>query len=259
MIIAILLIIGFVLGAIGGGAGLLILPVLVYLQEFSTMEAAPISMSLVGVSAMITLLVQRTSWKEWWSKDLITFIGGSLIMIYITKGILAYVKTEVLSTKEEVEQLNHVIMMLFIPIILLSAWNAWPRSSQVQRVNHWNSSKGLFWGIITGSLAGLFGAGGGFIIVPVLHQAAKFPIQKAIGASLLIIAMNGTIGGLIPLIIENKMNFTIFLWILLMSGGAIAGRYWSKNQPSEVLKKSLAIFLSIVATAIFVKEINYLL
>jgi hypothetical protein len=259
MIIAALLIIGFILGAIGGGAGLLILPVLVYHQNFSSIEAAPISMSLVGVSAMITLLSQRTSWKEWWSKDLITFIGGSLFMIYLTKWLLMYLKTNVLATKEGVEQLDHFIMLLFIPIIFFSAWHAWPRKSFTQNTTVWNRSKGWGWGMLTGSLAGIFGAGGGFIIVPVLHQGAQFPIQKAIGASLLIITINGTLGGLTPLIIGHQMNFTIFIWMIWMAAGAITGRVWSKNQTPEVLKKSLAIFLSVVATAIFVKEINHLL
>lgn len=133
----------------------MILPVLVYHQNFSSIEAAPISMSLVGVSAMITLLSQRTSWKEWWSKDLITFIGGSLFMIYLTKWLLMYLKTNVLATKEGVEQLDHFIMLLFIPIIFFSAWHAWPRKSFTQNTTVWNRSKGWGWGMLTGSLAGI--------------------------------------------------------------------------------------------------------
>jgi len=259
MIIAALLIIGFILGAIGGGAGLLILPVLVYHQNFSPTEAAPISMSLVGVSAMLTILSQKTAWKEWWSKDLIAFISGSLFMIYLSKWLITYLKTAVLKTNEGVEQLDHLIMVFFIPIIFLSAWHAWPKSTRTQNDFQWSNKKGWGWGMLTGSLAGLFGAGGGFIIVPVLHQGARFPIQKAIGASLLIITINGMIGGLFPLVTSGQINNTILLWMLWMAIGAVAGRAWSKHQTPEILKKSLAIFLSLVATAIFVKEINYLL
>ena len=254
-----ILFIGFILGAIGGGGGLLILPVLVYFQDMQTDIAAPISMSLVGVSAAITLVSQKSSWNDWANKDLITYAAGSLLMIYTTKWALGLLKLHVLQTNEWIQRWDHMLMLLFIPVILLSAWNAWPREKPASSTKHWNNLKGFAWGSLTGCLAGLFGAGGGFIIVPVLHQGAKFPIQKAIGASLLIITINGTLGGLTPLIIGHQMNITIFIWMIWMAAGAITGRVWSKNQTPEVLKKSLAIFLSVVATAIFVKKINHLL
>jgi uncharacterized membrane protein YfcA len=254
-----ILFIGFILGAIGGGGGLLILPVLVYFQDMQTDIAAPISMSLVGVSAAITLVSQKSSWKEWANKDLITYAAGSLLMIYTTKWALGLLKLYVIQTNEWIQIWDHMLMLLFIPVILLSAWNAWPREKPASSTKHWNILKGFAWGSLTGCLAGLFGAGGGFIIVPVLHQGAKFPIQKAIGASLLIIAINGTFGGLAPLVWNHQLNSSILLWMSLMAVGAVAGRFWSKKQQTEMLKKSLAIFLTAVASAIFVKEIYTLI
>ena len=45
----------------------------------------------------------------------------------------------------------------------------------------------MFAGCITGLLTGLFGVGGGFLIVPALIVAAKMPLRKAITTSLMII------------------------------------------------------------------------
>ncbi len=254
-----ILFIGFILGAIGGGGGLLILPVLVYFEHMQTTIATPISMSLVGFSAAITLFSQKSSWKQWANKDLVAYATGSLLMIYVTKWALGLLKLHVLQTNEWIQRWDHMLMLLFIPVILLSAWNTWPREKSLSPLTHWNNLKGFAWGLLTGCLAGLFGAGGGFIIVPVLHQGAKFPIQKAITTSLLIIAINGTLGGLAPLVWNHQMTSSILLWMGLMALGAVVGRFWSKKQQPEMLKKSLAIFLTAVASAIFVKEIYTLI
>lgn len=43
-------------------------------------------------------------------------------------------------------------------------------------------------------ITGLVGAGGGFIIIPILVLLAQMPMKKAVGTSLLIIALNSSIG-----------------------------------------------------------------
>src|SRR5690606_6021769 len=51
-------------------------------------------------------------------------------------------------------------------------------------------------GFLEGCLTGLVGAGGGFIIIPILTLLAKIEIKKAIGTSLLIVAVKSLIGSL---------------------------------------------------------------
>jgi uncharacterized membrane protein YfcA len=45
-------------------------------------------------------------------------------------------------------------------------------------------------GTIVGFLTGFFGVGGGFVIVPALVLALRFPMPEAVGTSLLVIAVN---------------------------------------------------------------------
>ena len=49
-------------------------------------------------------------------------------------------------------------------------------------------------GLVTGVLAGLFGVGGGFVIVPALVLVTGMGIHRAVATSLLVIALIGTSG-----------------------------------------------------------------
>ena len=54
-----------------------------------------------------------------------------------------------------------------------------------------NVAKLLLTGLLTGSLAGFFGIGGGFLIVPGLMFASGMPITNAVGSSLVAVAAFG--------------------------------------------------------------------
>ena len=74
-------------------------------------------------------------------------------------------------------------------------------------------------GIAVGAIAGLVGAGGGFLIVPTLVALGQFTLLDAIGTSLLVITMNSTAGFL-----GARHGVTLDLPLLgLIAGVAIAG------------------------------------
>jgi uncharacterized protein len=49
-------------------------------------------------------------------------------------------------------------------------------------------------GAVVGTITGLVGAGGGFLIIPALVLLAKLPMKQAVGTSLIIIAAKSLIG-----------------------------------------------------------------
>ncbi len=49
----------------------------------------------------------------------------------------------------------------------------------------------LGFGLATGALSGIFGIGGGFLIVPALLASTKMPVFRAIGTSLIAVAAFG--------------------------------------------------------------------
>jgi uncharacterized membrane protein YfcA len=84
-------------------------------------------------------------------------------------------------------------------------------------------------GTAVGFLTGLFGVGGGFVIVPALALVMRLPMPEAIGTSLLVIAINSAVA------LASRMATTSIDWGITIpftvaavagvtTGGRIAGR-----------------------------------
>jgi len=102
-------------------------------------------------------------------------------------------------------------------------------------------------GTAVGVFGGMFGLGGGVIMIPVLLYVFKKDIHAAAATSLAVIgpmAVSGTIG--------NIFSGTI-VWpaFVLLSAGSIAGAYsgahMSKTVPRDVLRKMLGVFVLLIA------------
>ena len=101
------------------------------------------------------------------------------------------------------------------------------RMLRADRVNAANSQDGarvktsflLAQGFIVGIITGLFGIGGGFLIVPALYFWSRLPMKKAVGTALLIIAMNSLFS------FATSYSDAMINWILLLrfSLGAVIG------------------------------------
>jgi uncharacterized membrane protein YfcA len=106
-----------------------------------------------------------------------------------------------------------------------------------------------------GVLIGLIGAGGGFLIIPALLNFAQLPIKKAIGTSLLIIAINSLIG-FIGDVQNTIIDWTFLLIFTTISvAGIFIGLYIQKFINEKILKKLFGVFVLIMAIFILYKEL----
>ncbi|HRB73113.1 MAG TPA: sulfite exporter TauE/SafE family protein, partial [Flavobacterium sp.] len=107
---------------------------------------------------------------------------------------------------------------------------------------------------LIGVVIGLIGAGGGFLIIPSLVFFAKLPMKKAVGTSLLIIAINSLIGFTGDL--ENlNADWTFLLTFSLVSVfGIFAGIYLNRFINETQLKKGFGWFVLLMAVYILLKE-----
>jgi uncharacterized membrane protein YfcA len=106
-----------------------------------------------------------------------------------------------------------------------------------------------------GVLIGLIGAGGGFLIIPALLNFAKLPMKKAIGTSLLIIAINSLIG-FIGDVQNTIIDWTFLLIFTTISvAGIFIGLYIQKFINEKMLKKLFGVFVLIMAIFILYKEL----
>jgi len=111
-------------------------------------------------------------------------------------------------------------------------------------------------GFATGIITGLVGAGGGFIIIPILVILAKLPMKKAVATSLFIIAINSLIGFLGDLgnIDIDWIFLLIFTTVAII--GIFIGIYFSKFIDGKKLKKAFGWFVLIMGIYIIYKEIS---
>ncbi len=112
----------------------------------------------------------------------------------------------------------------------------------------------LIIGILAGVLSGLFGIGGGLIIIPALIFFFKMNQHLAQGTSLGALLLPVGILGFIEYWRHGNVNLTGAILIAVgLFVGAFFGAYIANVLPTKTLSKLFAIFLIIVAIRIFFK------
>jgi uncharacterized membrane protein YfcA len=110
-------------------------------------------------------------------------------------------------------------------------------------------------GLVAGVLAGMFGIGGGIVIVPALILLAKFPPQTATGTSLAIFLL--PIGALGAWSYYNAGHVRVIPALLLALGvfcGSYFGATLAQQMSPLMLKRSFAVFLVIVAARMWMSK-----
>lgn len=103
-------------------------------------------------------------------------------------------------------------------------------------------------GLFAGLLAGMFGIGGGAIMVPVLMLWIGFNLKTAIGTSLAALLFPFGILGAIEYYRGGHIN--IIAALLLVAGlfiGTFFGAKITAGLPDAVIKKAFGVFLLVVA------------
>lgn len=246
---------------------MLSVPVLVYLLKYPTDIATGYSLFIVGTAALIGGLafINRGDISF---ESLIQFAIPSLLTVYIVRKFVIPVMPEILYSNGNFQISKQIfIMFLFAFLMLVS-------SVLMIRKQKKNNRKDIVWeefakspvriylvillAIFVGFITGLVGAGGGFIIIPVLIFFLRVPVKKAIGTSLAIIALNSLIG-----FTGNFGNFEID-WKFLLSvtliciAGILFGNLISAKIPAQKLKPAFGWFTLIVGIFVIIKEIQFL-
>ena len=254
------LFIGISLGLIGGGGSILTVPVMVYLFGVNPLLATSYSLFIVGSTSLVGAINN-------YRKGLVNiqtalyFGAASIVTVFITRKFVVPAIPHNLGTIAGFTLTSGLLTMLLFAVLMLLA-----SVSMIREDNSTDMEQGpgqdipfiklLGYGVMIGLITGLLGAGGGFLLIPALVLLVRIPMKKAIGTSLLIIALNSLIG-----FTGDLGHFSIdwkFLIIItfIAIGGIVIGGLLSKKIPSEKLKKGFGWFVLIMGIYIIVKEIT---
>lgn len=253
--------IGITLGLIGGGGSILTVPVMVYLFGLTPVLATAYSLFIVGFTALIGA-IQNLKKGMVDLKTGIVFSIPAFMAVYITRRYLVPAIPDELFTIGDFVMTKSIGIMVFFAIIMFLAAFAMIRNKCVgdnckegEEIPMFNYPMIVLEGFVVGTLTGLVGAGGGFLIIPALVLLAKLPMKKAVATSLLIIAIKSLIGFIGD--VENLSIDWSFLMIIsaLSVVGIFIGVALSKVIDGDKLKKAFGWFVLVMALYIIFKEL----
>jgi uncharacterized membrane protein YfcA len=113
----------------------------------------------------------------------------------------------------------------------------------------------LLAGIASGVLSGMFGVGGGFIIVPALVVFSSMSMSRAVGTSMLVISLVSVSGIVSQLSLGQTINWWVTsLFIVGGMTGLWAGTRVSQRLSPSTLQKTFAVSILLVAVFVLLKN-----
>jgi uncharacterized protein len=250
---------GILLGLIGGGGAMLTLPVLVYLMHYSSGEATSYSLFIVGVAALVAVTDYVRNQLICW-RSVVVFGVPSITFIWLVRTQLVPRIPAQLCFGSVALDKDLFILVLFALLMLISSLTM-IRPLKVIRQEEYREAKRyryvliLIGGMVVGAIAGLLGAGGGFLIIPALVVLANLPMKKAIGTSLALVFINSAIGFSADLIhgIQPDWNFLILFTAFAVLGIGI-GLWISRRISGAKLKPTFGWFVLVLGIFILIKS-----
>jgi len=236
-------VIGILLGSIGGGGSLIAVPALVYLGNQSVRGAQAGSLIVVMIASSIGLVAYLRRGDVRWR-------AGSAF------GVAAGVSSFLGSLLSR--QMNpDVLLLAFAPVMVLgAAAMVSERAAAESTFRPWRLEVSLEsvlkvtgLGLAVGWLTGLFGVGGGFVIVPVLVVGLGFAVIEAVGTSLLVIIISSVVA-LAERLQGGHIDWGVVLpFAAAAAAGVLVGSRVGTRVSHRTLTRWFAVF--VVASAIY--------
>lgn len=255
-------VVGLSLGLTGGGGSILAVPLLVYGLGLEAREAVGVSLAAVGGTALAGALFRL------WRKELDLKTG----LIFAVAGMLTapvgtYIGNKIPET---------TLLLLFAALMLWVAQRMWRStgdgSEQADSVGAGSQScqtgpagalvltsrcalvLGLS-GLVTGVFSGLFGVGGGFVVVPALVLVSGMAIHRAVATSLLVIALVSASGLLSHVLMDSRVSAaTTFPFVIGGLVGMALGTLMAGKMSSGKLQKGFSVAILLVAIFVIFKQ-----
>ena len=253
------IVMGLTLGLIGGGGSILTVPILVYLFDVDPVLSTAYSLFVVGLTSAVGSFSHFKSGNVH-VKTAVIFGVPAIAAVYSVRKFIMPIIPDPVFTVGSVEVSKSLAVLVLFGVLMLLASISMIRKPMEQnegpeKINY-NYPLIFIEGIFVGSITGLVGAGGGFLIIPALVLLAGLPMKQAVGTSLVIIAFKsligftGDLGGELVIDYQFMLIFSIFAIV-----GIFIGSYLTRFISNEKLKPVFGWFVLVMGVYILVKEL----
>jgi uncharacterized membrane protein YfcA len=265
---------GISLGLTGGGGAVFAVPMLVYGLGIPTRQAVLISLVSVGATALLGFLQK-------WRRGEAELRTG---LLFAAAGILG----APLGSWVAHQIPDPLLMLLFALLMAVIATVMWRKSSRSSGqaavcipLDHTVTAADyrldgprcqrdacgnliltsrcarllLLTGVLAGILSGMFGVGGGFIIVPALMVFSSMSMSRAVGTSLMVISLVSASGVISQLSAGQHLQWqTAALFVAGGLPGLTAGQTAARYLSASTLQKVFAVAILLVAMFVLAKN-----
>jgi uncharacterized membrane protein YfcA len=260
--------VGLSLGLTGGGGAVLAVPMLVFGFQLPPDQAVLISLIAVGTTSIVGFLNRFRVGQVEVPTGLLFAVAGALgapLGNWVSRQLpplVLMIGFALLTLVVALRMLRQSTGQGGIPEVEFQTHStedgpACQRDAQGRLLLHTRCALLMILvGILTGFLSGLFGVGGGFVIVPALILFSNMAIPKAVGTSLLVISLVSLSGFLASQLLTGQT----FPWEIAVpfSGAGVAGlligQSIAHHLPAPILQRLFAMLMIAMALWILVRH-----
>ncbi|ADP77266.1 protein of unknown function DUF81 [Methanothermus fervidus DSM 2088] len=246
--------VGTLTGMLGVGGGFILVPIFFFLNQIFLGVNESFAFRMATATSLSTFIPNMVSAYEHAQRGSVLWKEGTLIAFFgFIGGIIGATINLILPVK--FLKIFFALLLVFLAIKLIRNVN--PKTLTFQKNVFLNNISYLIpIGILTGILSGMFGIGGGIILVPLL-TIIGFDLLKSIGTSTFVVTITSLGGILIYIFSTNAQNLSYSIGyvnllqsLIINITGVLSVRFGVKmayKYPKKVLKYVVAILLIIFA------------
>jgi uncharacterized membrane protein YfcA len=252
--------VGLALGLTGGGGSIFAMPLLIYVLGLSPASAVPVSLAAVALTAFTGAALAARDKLPVWPAAAAFGLGGIIgapAGIFLAQGL-----------DERIIVGGFAALAMTVGALMWWRSFRFPAEAAAVRARPAESDPGgacrfaddgklrftapcgavlTLSGIGTGILSGVFGVGGGFVIVPVLGAVTQMGIHRAVATSLVALSAIG-VAGAGSAIFHGNLDWRILIPFVAGGGaGMVGGRMLAAHLAGPLLQRVFAFAIVLVA------------